>query len=129
MARKRRTRRRAPATPYGSEAALQRCVAQYLDALGLVWCHPPMGGYRSLATGAELKRQGAKAGVPDVLIFSRPRTDPTVRGVALELKTPTGRVSPAQREWHCNLEACGWLVRVGRSASDVLDVLRKMGWC
>jgi hypothetical protein len=130
MARKvRRAKRRAPAAPYGSEAGLQRAVAQYLDALGLLWCHPPMGGYRTLAVGAELKRQGAKAGVPDVLIFARSPRRPDVRGVALELKTPTGRVSEVQREWHAALAREGWIVRVVRSASDVLDVLREMGWC
>ena len=47
-------------------------LAEYLDWKGYCWCHVPNGGNRNVVTGAKLKKQGVKPGVPDVLIFDSP---------------------------------------------------------
>lgn len=56
----------------------------------------PNGGRRDKLTGAKLKEEGVLAGVADLILLKR-----TARHGALliEMKTPTGRQSTAQREW------------------------------
>ena len=116
-----------------SENQLQQAVARLLDHSGLVWCHPPNGGNRTARTGALMKSMGAKAGVPDVLIFS----GSTVRNadgvnmigwgppVAIELKVGKNKPTPAQLKWHEDLRACGWRVEVCRTVDEVMAVLRE----
>jgi hypothetical protein len=116
------------------EAAEQRALAQWLDLTGALWCHPPNGGARDARTGAELKRQGVKRGVPDALIFDVP---PGLRfvGVAVELKAGrAARPSPWQERWHERLRRAGWLVIVAHSASEAIQTLIDIGystrgWC
>ena len=99
-----------------SERKIQTEVASYLDKLGLLWCHVPNGEKRSKRTGWVLKLAGVKPGVPDVLIFTEPRT-------AIELKTEKGRVSKVQREWLANLKAEGWQVFVAYSTEEAKEVI------
>lgn len=63
-----------------------------------LWFHVPNGGKRDLITGAQLKRAGAKAGVPDMVLIS---PEGTVR--FLELKRVSGVLSETQEEFkaHC----------------------------
>ena len=57
--------------------------------------HVPNGGSRNAIEGRNLKKQGTRAGEPDVyLLIARGR----FHGLAIELKTKTGRVSKAQVE-------------------------------
>lgn len=110
------------------EAAEQRSLAQWLDLVGVLWCHPPNGGARDARTGAELKRQGVKRGVPDALIFSTPAGSDYV-GVAVELKA--GRASRPdvfQRQWHERLQRAGWLVIVAHSAADAVQAMMRLGY-
>lgn len=114
------------------EDQLQKAVARLLDSAGLVWCHPPNGGNRSAATGALMKAMGAKAGVPDVLVFTRPKMiNPYPgpigyrNGLAIELKIGKNRPTPAQLEWKDKLERCGWRWEVCYSFDEVLAVLRQ----
>lgn len=53
----------------GTEAAFQATIARHLNLSGALWCHVPNEARRSAALGANLKRQGMKKGVPDILIF------------------------------------------------------------
>lgn len=97
-----------------SERDHQVALADYLDALGLLWCHVPNGGRRNRVTAARMKAEGVKPGVPDVLIFTRPPGAPEASGVAVELKKPrtrtaAGRVRPEQQDWLEGLESEGWL--------------------
>lgn len=101
-----------------SESAEQRKLAQYLDQIGAVWLHVPNEGRRNAVTGRRLKAAGMKAGVPDVLLLSRPR-DHLVRragqwwnGVAIELKVKGGQLTEPQRVWLTYLSACGWATKV-----------------
>jgi hypothetical protein len=62
--------------------------------------------------GARRKAAGVRAGVPDNLL---PVARQGYAGLALELKTATGTLRPAQRAWHTRLTAAGWRVVVCRS--------------
>lgn len=79
--RKRRADLGEPKPPL--ERAEQRTIAKFLDGLRIVWFHPPNGGDRgnhafrkggrTSITAAIMKAEGVKRGVPDVMIFDRPR--------------------------------------------------------
>ena len=102
-----------------SEKALQEAVAAYLDHTGLLWCHVANERQTDVARGAALKRAGVKAGVPDILIFDAP-------GLAVELKSSEGRLSPAQRVWRDRLLACGWRWACCRSVAEVQAIVREV---
>ena len=78
--------------------------------------HIPNGGKRDTVTGAVLRRQGVKAGVPDIC-----------HGLYIELKVGENRPSPAQRAFIDALRYEGYAVAVcygWRSARD--QILRYM---
>ena len=100
----------------GTESAEQKAL--------FCWCalnkhiHPelawifsiPNGGRRDLITGARLKAEGLKKGVPDLFL-------PTPRlphcGLFLEMKRKSvGRVQDNQNEWIAYLNKAGYLATV-----------------
>ena len=110
------------------EDQLQKAVAKLLDSAGMVWAHPPNGGNRSAKTGALMKAMGAKAGVPDVLIFNAPLSHDIMHdpcGLAIELKVGKNKPTPTQLEWRDKLTGCDWLWVCCYSVDEVLAVLRK----
>jgi len=112
-----------------SEAQLQRAVAKVLDHAGLCWCHVPNGGNRDIRTGAKLKAEGVKRGVPDVLIFDAPcfdvNTVPQWFGLAIELKIKGNKPTPEQIDWHEELMLRYWRVKVCYTLDEVLALLRE----
>lgn len=101
----------------------------WLDKRSILWTHPPNGGHRNKATAAALKRQGAKAGCPDVLVFSRPPDHPEFRGVAIELKRVNGgAVSPEQTAWLKALDREGWHCSVCEGHAEAIQVLESLGF-
>ena len=80
---------------------------------------PAGGGGR--VRGAKLKKAGLQAGWPDIQLIHR--------GLyfGLEVKTQTGRLSPAQTELHKRLIASGCSVAVVRSVSDALEKIIDWG--
>lgn len=132
-----------PAAHARNEDHIQWAVARVLDALGLVWAHPPnealqrgdqasQGQRRaSQAYGAKQVGLGVKAGLPDVLIFSKPPVGSRfdgVRGVALELKTEKGRMSPSQERWATSLKSEGWHVVTAYGLDHALAAIAGCGW-
>lgn len=108
------------------EDQLQKAVAKVLDYSGLTWCHPPNGGNRSAITGANLKAMGAKAGVPDVLIFSdTSQPGNYCHGLAIELKVGKNKPSPKQLEWRDKLTKCGWRWECCYTLDEVTSLLRE----
>lgn len=81
----------------------------------------PNGGWRAKRTAAAMKAEGAQAGVPDYLL---PLARGGYAGLAIELKTATGRVRPEQRAWLAHLEGQGWQVAVARGWEQAWDVAR-----
>jgi SOS response regulatory protein OraA/RecX len=110
-------------------------LAEYLDMKGYLWCHVPNGGNRDAKTGAKMKRQGVKPGVPDVLIFENPMDIKrnlnlqSSRNIAIELKRENGSMSDlrdTQREWLQKLQERGWFVRVAFGADEAIDWLESL---
>lgn len=108
-----------------SEHKLQVQVARLLDHSGLLYTAIPNGGKRSVITGAILKAEGVKRGVPDILIFTPTDTPGDYcHGLAIELKDgKKGRTSEHQDTWLVRLELAGWKAVVCRSMDEVMAVL------
>ena len=114
-----------------SEHDLQCAVAEYLDLMGYLWAAIPNGGHRHKAVAAKLKREGAKAGVPDILIFEDWAEYLSVmggemtlhgHGIAIELKFGKNKPRPNQVEWLDALEKRGWLTQVCYSLDEAVRV-------
>jgi hypothetical protein len=105
------------------ESALQKALIQYSDLIGLrrrciVYSVPNEG--RRVAGGI-LKAMGLLSGVTDLVIVSRGGKSHFV-----EVKTKTGRLSKAQREFR---DACLWIDAphaVVRSLDEYKNALK--GW-
>lgn len=83
----------------------------------------PNGGSRNKIEAVRLKREGVKAGVPDMIL-------PVARGgyhsLAIELKrTLGGRVSEEQKAWLEALNAQGWYTVVCNGAMAAVDVIQR----
>ncbi len=90
----------------------------------------PNGGYRGRA-----QRQGAgfSAGVPDLFLAwsasYRVEAGESLghifyHGLFIEMKTPKGVVSAAQKAWHSRLTEAGYRVEVCRSAQEAIDLIK-----
>ena len=99
------------------EAIIQWCQYRYgtYPELELLY-HVPNGGRRDKAEAAALKRQGVKAGVPDLVL---PVARGGFHGLYIELKAPGGSVQKSQKEYIAKLEQQGYLaqVRIGWQAA------------
>ena len=105
----------------------QQTVVQYLDLLRIDFCAVPNGGHRHKAVAAKLKATGVKSGVPDLLIFTRPKGFTRASGVAIEMKRKKGGVvSENQREWLTKLDEHGWLTFVCRGADEAITVIDRL---
>ena len=71
--------------------------------------HVPNGGRRDAATARALKRQGVKAGVPDLVL---PVTRGAFPGMYIELKAPGGVLEQSQIDYLQALEKQGYLTLV-----------------
>jgi hypothetical protein len=106
-----------------TEAQFHRTVADYLD-----WCLLPpawyttfpAGWFKGKVTGGILRGAGLKAGMPDILIWYNGFT------IGMELKTPRGRLSEAQRSTRKRLEQAGVKYIVCRDLQDVVNNLEML---
>lgn len=114
-----------------TEHALHQAVAQYLRLAlrpPVYWTSIDHGaGKMSLAAAARAKARGVKAGLPDILVFVPRDGGGASVVIGIELKTPVGRLSTAQKETHEQMTAAGARCRVARSLEHVEDILRANG--
>lgn len=78
----------------------------------------PNGGARDAITGARLKAEGVRRGIPD-LFLAAPRNK--LAGLFLELKRHGNTTSPEQREVLAYLQREGYATAVCYSASEAQD--------
>ena len=102
------------------EANLQKAVAKYLDLLGVLWFHCPNGGTRNIREAANLKAQGVKRGISDVIILE-PRG--CYHGLMIELKSAKGRLSESQKIFLKKCDANGYAVSVCYSFDSAKGVI------
>jgi hypothetical protein len=74
---------------------------------------------------AYLKAEGKDPGVPDLCIGPPPASS---RMTALEMKSLTGTVSDAQKEWLDYLGSIGWLVLVAYGHEEAIELLEGAGY-
>ena len=82
--------------------------------------HVPNGGKRDATTGRALKRQGVKAGVPD-LCLSVARGG--YHGLYIELKAGKNTTSPKQKEWINDLGQQGYYAAVCRGWEEAKETI------
>lgn len=113
--------------PYGTEKQIQTAILAYLCSRGILPVHHRNTGdiVRNRAGQIRFGRSWStlnQRGAPDVLFTY------LGKGVALEVKTPIGRLSPDQRDWLNRFQAPPneGLVIVARSVDDAEAALKKM---
>ena len=94
----------------------------------------PNGGARNAITGARLKDEGVTAGVADLILlvpYDRMEMNGCrgelfhYNGLAIEMKTPTGRQSPEQRAWQSAIEAQGYKYAIARDVLGFVKIIQE----
>lgn len=80
----------------------------------------PNGGARNAVTASILKAEGVVAGVADLLLLV---PSGGWHGLAIEMKTPTGRQSESQRAWQRAVEGQGYRYAVCRSVEGFIETV------
>ena len=93
-----------------SESDEQACLVRWFDMQypkysGLLFAIPN-GGARTKSYGARLKREGMRAGVPDLML---PIASDEYHGLFIELKTKKGKLQDSQKIWLQKLNDNGYL--------------------
>lgn len=81
----------------------------------------PNGGSRHIAEAANLKRQGVRRGVADVILLIPKKG---FASLCLEFKTKTGRQSEHQEEFQRQAENCKSKYVIVRSAKQAINELK-----
>jgi hypothetical protein len=111
------------------EDDLQRTVFKHLRTRGapdMVAFHVPNGGLRSRIEASILKGLGVEPGIPDVFVL-QPGPPGFCKVTALELKSPTGRLSPAQHSMLAALGTIGAATHVSHNLDHAIGILEKCG--
>lgn len=100
---------------------------------GSIFFAVPNGGSRKMKTlrggqqipleAIRLKKEGATAGVSDLILLS----DIEPRILAIEVKTEKGRQSTAQVWWQGEAESAGVSYHIVRSVQDVVNLITQFG--
>lgn len=108
----------------GKEDKLQHQVmayiaAQYPFALAT---HIANEGKRSPFERFKFKYLGAKAGIPDVMIFDK---NAKFNGLAIELKAGKNKPTESQKQWLKDLEDRGWVAMWLNDFDQIIEVIQK----
>lgn len=80
----------------------------------------PNGGHRDKVTGARMKAEGARAGVPDIFVAVPSKGK---HGLFIEMKVKGGRLSDKQEVWRDRLKQQGYGFVVCYSVDEAIGVL------
>lgn len=84
--------------------------------------HVPNGGKRDAATAVALKRQGVKAGVPDIVL---PAARAEYHGLYIELKAGKNTTTANQKRWIKYLAAAGYYTAVCYGWQAAAELIEK----
>ena len=116
--------------PYANESVEQTCLFRWAayeqnncPELKLMF-HIPNGGSRNKLEAANLKRQGVKAGVPDICL---PVARGNYHGLFIEMKNASGKnkATDKQKEWIQDLNRQGYMAIVCYGWQEASEVLKK----
>lgn len=117
-----------PVKPKTTEADEQKALMQWAKwqegrypELKLLY-HCPNGGTRNKLEAANLKRQGVKAGVPD-LFLPVPRS--SKHGLFIEMKVGRNKCTDNQKKWIRNLLEQGYEVKVCYSCEEAIQIIKR----
>lgn len=103
------------------EADLLRYTSNRLEDSGLLWWRMPIGGVAQMVGSKVIFKKSPIKGFPDVCGLSS-------SGVffAIELKSPTGKLSPEQKEWQEKLNDNEAIAVVLRSFQEIDDFIAQL---
>lgn len=129
------TPRRRRSVPHDFEGSEQKALISWLygewrrgSEVGKAYpvtYHVPNGGQRKKRTGADLKAQGVKAGVSDLVVMD---ARGGLHGLYLEFKATPPRhaaLAPTQRDWLALADQRGYGAVLARGLDEARDVLRE----
>ena len=107
------------------EYQLQKAVCQYLDLRGVLYCASLGGQYQvHFSQRVKAKATGYKKGFPDLFIYEIAKIDDNVyAGLAIELKTKTGRPTKEQVEWIKQLQKRGYMASICKGIDEALELI------
>ena len=105
-----------------SEASEQIAVIQYCDMRGYTIFHIPNGGTRNSIEAANLKRQGVRAGVPDLCC---PVPKGEYHGLLIEMKYGKNKITLNQEKWLELLNKNGYATAVCYGFDEAKNVIDK----
>ena len=101
------------------ESEIQKAILEWLKAKDFLVERFPLGGVLMNVGGKKFMRKNPMKGFPDLFGYFNDG-----RGFAIEVKTPKGRLSKEQAEWHRILKSRKVSVLVARSLDDVIKAFR-----
>ena len=113
-----------------SEAREQADLIEWAESCARLKIHPelkllhaiPNGGSRDIREAKNLKRQGVKAGVPDLCL---PVPKGAYHGLYIEMKVGRNKPSAKQNEWLAALGGNGYAVCVCYGAAEARSHIEK----
>jgi len=119
--KRQQNRKRSEATE--QEALMEWCVWQQgkYPELGLIY-HIPNGGSRNTLEAVNLKRQGVKAGVPDLCL---PVAKNGFHGLYIEMKYGKNKTTQNQEEWLEALKEQGYFTTVCYGAEEAKWIIAR----
>jgi len=112
------------APEWASEEDLHKAIVGMIAANAspdVIVFHVPNGGKRGKAEAGRLRGMGTLAGVPDLIVLA------DGRAYGLEIKTDSGRMSPAQKAMARRFADAGIPYEVARSVEGARSHLRRWG--
>lgn len=110
-------RKRSESTEQERVIAWSLAHSTSYPALKLLY-HVPNGGKRNQAEAARLKKQGVKAGVPDLVL---PVARDGFHGLYIEMKWDKNKTTGNQKWWLEQLQEQGYKTAVCYGADEVMD--------
>ncbi len=136
-----------------TERAEQRVLVHWMTMHGITFAHVPnfhsgirkKGGKPNWGALRARKLDGVQDGHPDLLIYSVPKRGWTAaafdmmrdpedgernpRGIAIELKSLTGKKPSEQQQWWINqFQSMGWIGAWCRGADNAIGFLEVLGY-
>lgn len=103
-----------------SESQEQQAVIKYCDLKHIPIFHIPNGGSRNAREAANLKKQGVRPGIPDLML---PVAKQGYHGLFIEMKVGYNKPTENQEKWMDLLSKNGYLVKTCWGADEAINLI------